>query len=124
MGFQMPCERLAKEVLPSVRSMIAKSLIEEKKVSLYSAAKLLGVTPAAISNYIRRKRGSHLLRELESDESIVNMANVIAERISREHRVDSKVICVACYRSRTALTKKGILYEKCIFDDIVSTFQI
>ncbi len=64
---QSPCEIAAKEVMPSIRASIAYILITEMKLSKYEAAKLLGITPAAISNYIERKRGGKFVDEILGD---------------------------------------------------------
>ncbi len=53
---EMPCEYAAREIIPSIRAAIAITMIE-KGVSKYKAATLLGMTPAAITNYTSGKRG-------------------------------------------------------------------
>jgi len=51
------CEIVAKYILPIFRSMIAKELIEKYNFTQVAAAKKLGTTQAAISQYIHSKRG-------------------------------------------------------------------
>ena len=51
------CEVVARYLLPIFRSMVAKELIEKYNFTQVSAAKKLGTTQAAISQYIHSKRG-------------------------------------------------------------------
>ena len=50
------CETIGKYVLPVFRSLIAKELINTHKLTQVEAAKRLGTTQAAISQYINSKR--------------------------------------------------------------------
>ena len=51
------CEVVARYLLPIFRSMVAKELIEKYNFTQMAAAKKLGTTQAAISQYIHSKRG-------------------------------------------------------------------
>ena len=51
------CEVVARYLLPIFRSMVAKDLIEKYNFTQIAAAKKLGTTQAAISQYIHSKRG-------------------------------------------------------------------
>lgn len=55
---QLPSELEAKYVLPTLRALIAKKLVLEKRYTQEKAAKVVGVTQAAVSNYIRGVRGA------------------------------------------------------------------
>lgn len=58
------CEMI-KNILPALRSFIAKELIYDYKLNQTDAAKLLGVTQSAISQYLSDKRGIKRIRNLE-----------------------------------------------------------
>jgi len=64
---QSPCEVAAREVMPSIRASIAYVLTTEMGLSKYEAARLLGLTPAAISNYLERKRGDKYFDQIVKD---------------------------------------------------------
>lgn len=64
-----PCEVAAKEVMPSIRASIAYVLVNEFKLSKYEAAKLLGLTPAAVSNYIDGRRGEKYVMKILNDKA-------------------------------------------------------
>jgi len=51
------CESVARHVLPLYRAFVAKELIEKYDYTQVKAAKKLGTTQAAISQYINSKRG-------------------------------------------------------------------
>jgi predicted transcriptional regulator len=50
------CEIIGKYVLPIFRSMLAKELVQKYKLSQTEAAKKLGTTQAAVSQYLSSKR--------------------------------------------------------------------
>ena len=76
---RQPCEVAAREIIPSIRASIALILIDEYKLSKYEAAKLLGVTPAAVTNYVNRRRGDRFVAKLMSTESSKSMLREAAE---------------------------------------------
>src|SRR5512138_2667671 len=50
------CEIIGKYVLPIYRSLLAKELVQEYKLSQTETAKKLGTTQAAVSQYLSSKR--------------------------------------------------------------------
>ena len=56
----LPAEIETKTSVPSLRDLFAKRLINEYNFSQKDTAKLIGVTQAAISNYLRGTRGNLL----------------------------------------------------------------
>lgn len=77
-----PCEIIVRSVLPTFRSLVARSLIENYNFSQVAAAKKLGTTQASISHYLYSKRGEKLLKKLESSPDIRTNVNKIAEGIA------------------------------------------
>ena len=99
------CEIASREILPSIRACIAIILLE-KGYSLYFVSKLMGVTPAAITNYRYRKRGNKLSDKLLSDEEYRCKLERIANMILENRTVDSiservrQELCNLCKRIR------------------------
>jgi len=60
---QLPSEIEARYVLPALRALVAKKLVLEKGFTQEKAARAVGVTQAAISNYIRGVRGFRIYWE-------------------------------------------------------------
>lgn len=75
----LPDEIVAKAIIPALRAMVAKELIEKHGLTQQSAARLLNVSQAAISNYMRGVRG--IVVNLEQDKDIQNIVSKIAEML-------------------------------------------
>ncbi|MEM4257398.1 MAG: XRE family transcriptional regulator [Candidatus Diapherotrites archaeon] len=59
MGITFPCEIISWHVLPAVRREIAIYLAKEKGLSRKLIAEKLGITEAAVCQYIKSKRGNN-----------------------------------------------------------------
>ncbi|MBA7504208.1 hypothetical protein ES706_02835 [subsurface metagenome] len=53
-----PCEVVVKEVLPAIRAMLVKELVERHRLSQVEVARKLGITQPAVSQYLRMLRGA------------------------------------------------------------------
>ncbi|MCW3983596.1 MAG: helix-turn-helix domain-containing protein [Candidatus Bathyarchaeota archaeon] len=60
-----PCEIIGKYVLPIFRSMLAKELVQKHHLSQTAAAKKLGTTQAAVSQYLSSKRAYKGMEHVE-----------------------------------------------------------
>ena len=60
---KIPCELIVWYVLPSIRRALARELVERHELSQAEVARRFGVTDAAISQYLRSKRGINKERE-------------------------------------------------------------
>ena len=73
------CEVMVMEVLPGIRAMVARKLVEKHGLSQKAAAEKLGTTQPAISQYKREMRGSKI-KSLESSPRLLEMIDSIASR--------------------------------------------
>lgn len=94
-----PCEKFVLDVMPSVRALIAKELIEKHALSQTEVARIIGTTRPAISQYLSAKRGSKMARLLRAHpvvrKIISQMANDVAKNeASRESMTD--MVCKIC----------------------------
>jgi predicted transcriptional regulator len=77
------CESIARYLLPLYRSFVAKELIEKYNYTQVEAAKKLGTTQAAISQYMTSKRGHKGIPNYEKVASSVQEAAAkVAKRIA------------------------------------------
>lgn len=53
----MRCEALARRLLPRMRAEMVYRLVNERGISQSEASKRLGISRAAVSQYMSRKRG-------------------------------------------------------------------
>jgi len=81
----LPAEIESKTLIPALRAILAKKLAEEHKIREDEISKMLGVTQAAISNYIRGTRGDpKLIQKLSADGQVSEMINELSERLASD----------------------------------------
>jgi len=93
----MPCEVAVKSLVPAIRALIARELTQTHKLKQDEAARLLGITQAAVSKYTRQVRGRALdIEKIEEAHAMtVTMTNLLAKgQISRPELV--KKFCSIC----------------------------
>ncbi|MFX0067461.1 MAG: transcriptional regulator [Promethearchaeota archaeon] len=97
----LPCEKVVSAILPLIRAEIAKSLVLDFKLTQIKAAKLLGLTQAAVSQYVTSKRGYKLRIEKSSPaaQSIKETAKELAEGKLSELELLNK-LCEICHTIR------------------------
>ncbi len=78
----LPEELASKSVIPAIRALVVKRLVEEYGMTQQEAAKLLGVTQPAVSKYLHQKRGAAI--KLTGIKEIDEATDEIAEMISRD----------------------------------------
>jgi predicted transcriptional regulator len=61
------CDTLVRTVLPGMRAEMVSRLVNERGLTQSEAARRLGVTRAAISQYVSRKRGGGSETKFSSD---------------------------------------------------------
>ena len=79
----LPAEIETKTSVPALRALVAKKLIQDHAFSQKETAELIGVTQAAISNYLRGTRGN--LTSLGDDERIKNIVSQITIMMVEKH---------------------------------------
>ena len=81
----LPAEIESKTLIPALRAILAKNLAENHNVREDEISKMLGVTQAAISNYIRGTRGDpELIKKLSAEKQVSEMINEIAIDLSSD----------------------------------------
>lgn len=75
-----PCEYIIWNGLPVIRKEIANCMINKFDLTQREAAEKLGVTPAAICQYVSNKRGNHEIK----DETIIKEICTSTKRIINE----------------------------------------
>jgi predicted transcriptional regulator len=81
----LPSEIEAKSLIPAIRSILSQKLIKEYRLKEEDVAKVLGVTQAAVSNYVRGTRGdTQLVAKLESVLEVTRMIEDIARDLASD----------------------------------------
>lgn len=79
----LPAEIETKTLIPALRAILAKKLMEVYNMQEEDISKMLGVTQAAISNYIRGTRGNpELITKLLSIKEVSDMIDEITSNLS------------------------------------------
>jgi predicted transcriptional regulator len=105
-----PCIIVVRYVLPALRVLIARELIEKHGLSRVRAAEKMELTPAAITQYLKKVRGETAIQLIESSDETVK---IISEMASDLAKVEASVydvlqnICKVCQIMRS----NGLLCE-------------
>jgi predicted transcriptional regulator len=91
---RLPCENIIWYGIPVVRRELAFSLINQFGLSQKDAAEKLGITPAAVSQYLSKKRGKITILDKRILNEINNSAKIIHEN---GKPVLNSEICKICH---------------------------
>jgi predicted transcriptional regulator len=99
-----PCEIASRKYVPAIRASVAIVLVREYGLSAYRVAKLLGLTPAAVSNYLLGRRGGELVAVILGNKVLRRMVAELASKIA-EGAIDDapslqKIVCRLCKELR------------------------
>ena len=84
----LPEELTSTSVIPAIRALIVKRLVEEHGMTQQEAAQHLGVTQPAVSKYLHHKRGAAI--RLHGIKEIDQATNEIANMVSSHRRNPSR----------------------------------
>jgi predicted transcriptional regulator len=95
----LPEELASKSVIPAIRALIVKRLVEEHGMTQQEAAKLLGVTQPAVSKYLHEKRGAAIQLNgiKEIDAATEEIAMMVSSRKAKQIEVMSKIEAACDY---------------------------
>ena len=108
---QIPCEYMMWNGLPVIRKEIAESIIKNFGLNQKETAKKLGVTPAAVCQYLSKKRGKIKI----IDERILNEITISAERIIQD---DGNSVAAETCRICKIMRSRGVFPMFCNACDI------
>jgi predicted transcriptional regulator len=98
-----PCEIFVWYLLPGVRRELARHMIKDFKISQTKTAVKLGVTDAAISQYLSKKRGA-----LSFNEDLKKEIGISAERIVKgDDKTTVEELCRIC----NVVKNSGLMIE-------------
>lgn len=105
-----PCIIVVRYVLPTLRVLIAKELIERHGLSRVRAAEKMELTPAAITQYLKNVRGETAVKMVESLDEAMKIVSETANDLAKGEASVYDVlqnICKICQTMRS----KGLLCE-------------
>jgi len=81
----LPAEIESKSLIPALRAILAKKLAEDHGIREDEISKMLGVTQAAVSNYIRGTRGDpSLIAKLLAEKQVATLINELTDNLSSD----------------------------------------
>ncbi len=81
----LPAEIESKTLIPALRAILAKDLAKKYHIREDEISRMLGVTQAAISNYIRGTRGDpKLIEKLLMEKQVAEMIDDITDSLSSD----------------------------------------
>jgi len=81
----LPAEIESKTLIPALRAILSKKLAKDHKIKEDEISKMLGVTQAAVSNYIRGTRGDpQLIQKLLSEEQVAKLINELCDSLTTD----------------------------------------
>jgi len=98
----LPEELASKSVIPAIRALIVKRLVEDHGMTQQEAARLLGVTQPAVSKYLHEKRGAAIrltgIREI--DQATTEIAEMVSSQKAQPIEVMSRIEAACEYVRR------------------------
>ncbi len=95
---KLPCEYAMWYVLPHIRAELARTLVK-KGVSRKETAEKLGISAAAVSQYLHKKRGDKTEISAEDKKMIEKAAEEIKNTVKEDKVLE--LICQCCTKVRT-----------------------
>jgi predicted transcriptional regulator len=81
----LPAEIESKTLIPALRAILAKKLAEDHNIREDEISKMLGVTQAAVSNYIRGTRGDpSLIAKLLAEKQVSVLIDELTDNLSSD----------------------------------------
>jgi len=100
-----PCVVVVRYILPAISAQIAKELTERHGLKRSEVAKKMGVTPAAVTQYLGSVRGGIAIDLVEGSEEAAQMISKTADGLARNELSICDVldnICMACRAMRSS----------------------
>ena len=119
---KIPCEVVVWQILPLVRRELARELVSTHGMSQAEVAKIFGVTDAAISQYLSKKRGGEYSVASMYGEFIGDVRNSAARIVDGTSDYDSEVCSICCRTKQNGFLayvykmQTGVYPPRCHFD--------
>jgi predicted transcriptional regulator len=109
-----PCVVVVKHVLPGIRVLVMEELIKKYNMRKIDASEKMELTPAAITQYLKGRRGATFVDQILQSEETMKGVSKLAETLARNDTSMESVfeqLCEICatIRSEDILCK---LHEK------------
>lgn len=106
----IPCEIAVRSVLPAVKALMAKELVETYNLKQDEVAEILGISQSAVSKYTRKVRG-HIMKidNIEEIEPLIEKMIDLLRDGTDQRAVFLRFFCETC----TIIREKGLMCQFC-----------
>lgn len=105
------CEVIVGDILPSLRALITKELVQNFGLTQTQAAQKLGLTQPAVSQYKKYLRGGKI-KQLQKNKNLMIIVKKFSKKIATE-KISSKEATVRILEiAHVIVAKKMIHYEE------------
>jgi predicted transcriptional regulator len=106
----LPCEIGVKTVLPAVKAIMARSIVEKHGLNEKQTARLLGISQSAVSRYVGRERGNNL--SLESASEILGLIDDMVINLLKQPDNKGELLRLFCLTCQ-AIREQGLMCKHC-----------
>ncbi|WP_455276716.1 transcriptional regulator [[Eubacterium] cellulosolvens] len=103
-----PCVTIVKYLLPAIRVLVMKELIEKHNMRKIDVSDKMDLTPAAITQYLKGKRGNLFVEEIEDSQEAMMMISKLSDALAKKDTSIDIIIerlCNIC----TSIRSEGIV---------------
>jgi len=106
----LPCEVGVKTVLPAVKAIMARSIVEKHGLNEKQTADLLGLSQSAVSRYISRERGN--LLNIEGTPEVLTLIDQMVTHLIKVPDNKTEILKLFC-QTCTTIREKGLMCPAC-----------
>jgi predicted transcriptional regulator len=110
----LPCEIAVKSVIPAIKAVIAKELVETHSLKQIQVAEILGISQSAVSKYTKQVRG-HVI-EIDNIKEIQPLINSMITLLTDGPPKRAEFLNLFCQTCAT-IRKKGLMCQFCTKTD-------
>jgi predicted transcriptional regulator len=104
-----PCMIVVQYILPAIRAAVARELVEVHGLKKSNVAEIMGLTPAAITQYLNTSRGDNV-DLLEGSDRFSELVSELAEKLAGGEYAPDLIILQMC-RICSLIRSQGLICE-------------
>jgi len=106
----LPCEVGVKTVLPAIKAIMARSIVEKHGLNEKQTANILGLSQSAVSRYIGRERGNQL--SLENASEVLSLIDQMVIHLLKHPNNKAEILKLFCQTCQ-AIREQGLMCNRC-----------
>jgi uncharacterized protein len=106
----LPCEVGVKTVLPAVKAVMARSIVEKHGLNEKQTADILGLSQSAVSRYVGRERGN--LLNIEGTPEVLALIEQMVTHLIKAPDNKTEILKLFC-QTCTTIREKGLMCQSC-----------